>query len=69
MNKVVKFQRNQKHEHPKYIETPIVIKNVSEWPLLRLPEKFSEENWADMIRMLEAMKKGLIFPSEAPSTD
>jgi hypothetical protein len=41
-------------------EAPIVISDVSQWPIIRLPKTFSAKNWDDMILILTAMKAGLI---------
>ena len=43
-----------------YQESPIVISGVSDWPMIRLPKKFSSKNWDDMIAILDAMKNGFI---------
>ena len=46
-------------------DAPIVISGVSKWPLLQLPKQFTSKNWDDMMRMLAAMKDGLITEDSA----
>lgn len=31
------------------------------WPVLQVPEQMTEQNWQDMLRVMEAVKPGLLW--------
>lgn len=63
IERVIEFsQKTQRHPsiESNFRQAPIVISGVFQWPVLQLPMQFTAKNWDDMMRMLSAMKDGLI---------
>lgn len=52
-----------------YNEAPLVISGVSNWPIIRIPKKFTAKNWDDMIAILNVMKGGFITENTENNPD